>query len=320
VRGQRCVVIGGAGAVGGLVVDLLLGAGADVFVVDVAAPPAQRCAYARDDVCDMDEWLVGEMRRADIVVLAVPERVALAAVPVLARQLRPGALLVDTVSVKTGIVAALAAHTAHLEAVSLNPMFAPALGFDGRAVAAVVVRDGPRARALLDAIGRRGGRVVEVGADEHDRIAAVTQALTHAAVLAFGLALDELGVSAEDLGAVAPPPHLTLLALLARVASGRPETYWEVQAANPHARRARTALAAGLATLADAADHGTGGDFAALLERARESLGPDGDAYARICEELFVVARPPAPDGAGHPALTSASGAGPDSTCPGGHS
>jgi prephenate dehydrogenase len=301
LQGERCVVAGGAGAVGGLVVDLLLSAGADVVVVDVAAPPAELarvCAYARGDVCAMDARLVAEMRRADIVVLAVSERVAMAAVPALARELRPGALLVDTLSVKTGIVAALAAHASHLEAVSLNPMFAPALGFDGRAVAAVVVRDGPRARALLDAVGRRGGRVAEVDADEHDRVAAVTQALTHAAVLAFGLALDELDVAVEDLGAVATPPHLTLLALLARIASGGPETYWQVQAGNPHARRARTALAAGLATLADTADHGTGGDFAAILERAHARLGPDRDAYARMCEELFVVARRAAPESA----------------------
>ncbi|MCW3015364.1 MAG: prephenate dehydrogenase/arogenate dehydrogenase family protein [Solirubrobacterales bacterium] len=298
LQGERCVVVGGAGAVGGLVMDLLLGAGTDVVVVDVAAPPAeaaQLCAYMRGDVCAMDARLVAEMRRADIVVLAVPEGVALAAVPALARQLRPGALLVDTLSVKTGIVATLGAHAAHLEAVSLNPMFAPALGFDGRAVAAVVVRDGPRSRALLDAVGRRGGRVAEVGADEHDRVVAVTQALTHAAVLAFGLALDELDVDVEDLGALATPPHVTLLGLLARITSGGPETYRDVQARNPHAHRARTALAAGIATLADAADHGTGADFAAILDRAHESLGPHCDAYARVCEELFVVARPPAP-------------------------
>jgi prephenate dehydrogenase len=309
LQGERCVVVGGAGAVGGLLVDLLISAGGDVFVVDVAAPPAaagQACAHALGDVCAMDARLVAEIRRADVVVLAVPERVALAAVPAVAQELRPGALLADTLSVKTGIVAALTAHATHLEAVSLNTMFAPALGFNGRAVAAVVVNDGPRARALLDAVGARGGRVAEVSADEHDRVAAATQALTHAAVLAFGLALDELGLAVEDLNAVAPPPHLALLALLARIASGGPETYWDVQAGNPHARRARTALAGGLATLADAADYGTGEEFAAILERAHQSLGPDRDAYSRICEELLVVARPPTPERAGGPAPTSA--------------
>jgi prephenate dehydrogenase len=301
LRGERCVVVGGAGAVGGLLAGLLVEAGADVVVVDVVEPPVpvtRTCAHIRADVCTLDARLVDEMRRAGIVVLAVPEPVALAALPAVARELAPGALLVDTLSVKTAVAAALATHAEHLEAVSLNPMFAPALGFEGRAVAAVVVSDGPRARALLAAIGRRGARVAEVGADEHDRVAAVTQALTHAAVLSFGLALDELGIALEDLEAVATPPHLTMLALLARIASGDPETYWDVQAGNPHARRARTALAAGLGTLADVADHGTGGDFAAVLERARQGLGRDRDAYARLCEELFVVARPPAPEGA----------------------
>jgi prephenate dehydrogenase len=296
LQGERCVVAGGAGAVGGLLVDLLSGAGADVLVVDVAPPPpavAQQCAFARGDVCSIDERLEAELRRADIVVLALPERVALAALPALASLVRPGRLLVDTLSVKTGIVAELAAYAAHLEALSLNPMFGPDLGFDGRAVAAVVVGDGPRVRALLDALARRGARLAELGADEHDRVAAVTQALTHAAVLAFGLALDELGIAVEDLGALATPPHLTLLSMLARIASGVPETYWHVQAGNPHAPRARAALAAGLATLTDAAEQETDRAFATLLERAHESFGPDRDTYTRICEELFDVARPP---------------------------
>jgi prephenate dehydrogenase len=259
LHGRRCVVAGGAGAVGGLMVDLLLGAAADVVAVDVA-PPADvvpACEYVRGDVSEMEPALVAELGRADIVVLALPEDVALAAVPGLAWRLRPGALLVDTLSVKTGIVAALARHAGHLEAVSLNPMFAPDLGFEGRAVAAVVLRDGPSVRALLDAIGHRGGRVAEVGADEHDAIAAVTQALTHATVLAFGVALEELGVGVDDLAPMATPPHVTLLALLARISSGKAETYWHVQADNPHARRARGALAAGLATVCDAVDRET---------------------------------------------------------------
>jgi len=73
LQGERCVVAGGAGAVGGLVVDLLLDVGADVFVVDLAAPPAevaQVCGYARGDVSAMDAGLEAEMLRADIVVLA----------------------------------------------------------------------------------------------------------------------------------------------------------------------------------------------------------------------------------------------------------
>jgi prephenate dehydrogenase len=78
-----------------------------------------------------------------------------------------------------------------------------------------------------------------------------------------------------------------LLALLARIASGNPETYWDVQAGNPHARSARTALATGLARMGNAAEHGTRSDFAAIVERAGRSLDPAQDDYTRICEDLF---------------------------------
>jgi prephenate dehydrogenase len=66
-------------------------------------------------------------------------------------------------------------------------------------VASVIVRDGQRGRALADLIEQWGARVVNVTADQHDRVAAAAQALTHAAVIAFGAALTELDVDIADL-------------------------------------------------------------------------------------------------------------------------
>jgi prephenate dehydrogenase len=303
-------VVGGAGAVGGMFVNLLLGAGADVCVVD-ASPPRQdawRCTFECGDITAIGPRLEAELRRADLVLLAVPEEVAIAAVGPVARALEPGALLADTLSVKSAVVPALDTEARHLEALSLNPMFAPSLGIDGRAVAAVVVHDGPRTEELLGLLASRGATVVEVSAREHDELTAVTQALTHAAVLAFGLALDELDVDVRALGELAPPPHLTLLAMLARIASGQPETYRDVQAANPYAPRARAALANGIRRLADAIDGGSEADFGAVLAQLRARLGPDEDHYRELCADLFERARPPAgaPD-----ALTLATSANP---------
>jgi 4-amino-4-deoxyprephenate dehydrogenase len=270
----RAVVAGGAGAMGGLMAELLRGAGADVLIADPRAPePA--------DILAPGTALALELERADIVVLAVPGRVALEAVADVSAWMRRGALLVDTASVKSGIVAELAEHATRLEALSLHPLFAPELGFEGRAVAAVTVRGGPLGRALLDAVRAQGAVVADVDADEHDRATAATQALTHAAVLAFGLALEELGMTAEELVPLAPPPHLALLALLARICAGEPETYSEVQT-NPHARLARAALAGAAADLVD-------GDFAPRLERARRRLGSEAAGFERACERLFAL-------------------------------
>ena len=293
--GWRCVVAGGAGDVGGMFARLLIDAGATVCVVDTRSPGEahdERRSFEQGDIAALDGRLVAELADAEIVVLAVPEPVGLAAVEGVAGAMSAGALLVDTLSVKCPIVAALGAHAAKLEVLSLNPMFAPSLGMEGRPVAAVVVHDGPRGRAVLELIEQAGARVVELGADEHDALTATTQALTHAAVLAFGLALADLDVDVGELGGVAPPPHTTMLALLARITSGAPETYWDVQAANAHAARARSALASGMRRLADVVEQGDADAFAGILEELRDFLGDARDDYRAICEQIFERREP----------------------------
>jgi len=281
----RVVVAGGSGAVGSLFAERLQEAGNDVVIVDLAGPgPAHRCTrFVRGDVGDPDAELTDLIRTADTVLLSVPEPVALVAIGRLAGALRPDALIADTLSVKTTVVPALRAAALvagdEAEALSLNPMFAPSLGFAGHPVASVVVRDGRRGRALRDLIEQWGARVVTVTADQHDRVAAAAQVLTHAAVIAFGAALAELDIDIADLDRMGPPPHIALLSLLARIASGAPEVYWDVQAANPHAPAARRALARGVSQLTGVVEDGDRAAFGDLLDRLCGVLGPLQGAY-----------------------------------------
>lgn len=285
----RCVVAGGEGAVGRMVAGLLADGGGTVVTVD----PRARTPALRGDVTDPDRRLLDELAVADVVVLAVPEPVALAALPVLVRSLRPGALLVDTLSVKGPYVAAArraGAGSAGIEVLGLNPMFAPSLPLRGRPVAAVAVFDGPRARRLRELLARAGGRVVPMSAAEHDRLAAATQALTHAAVLAFGLALAELDVDIDRLAEIAPPPHVTMLGLLARITAGTPDVYWDVQAANAYAGSARSALARSARELAELFAHPRAEkEFTELLGRLRELLGPQAQHHSALCARMFVA-------------------------------
>ncbi|QKT11639.1 prephenate dehydrogenase/arogenate dehydrogenase family protein [Rhodococcus sp. W8901] len=285
----RLAVVGGAGAVGSMLVELLRLDGDDVTVVDQADGM---------DAVAPDAGVRAVLAEADTVVLAVPESVAIAAVPTLHRILRPDALLVETLSVKTGIHGALRDGAPGRPAVGINPMFAPALGMPGRPVAAVIHQSAPAVDRFLASVVGWGARVVRVGADEHDRIAAATQALTHATVLSFGLALAELGVDPGTSAALAPPPHTTLLALLARVGSGVPEVYHDVQAGNRAADRARSALAASLSRLSDAVAHGDERVFGDLMAEAVEPLGDRLGDYRRLCADLFGgLHAPPHGDG-----------------------
>jgi 4-amino-4-deoxyprephenate dehydrogenase len=280
----RVVVAGGSGAVGSLFAEQLQEAGNDVVIVDRTVPgPTHRVTrFVRGDISDPGAEVADVVRTADAVLLSVPEPVALVAIGRLVGTLRPDALIADTLSVKSTVVPAL--HAAAMiageaEALSLNPMFAPALGFAGHPVASVVVRDGQRGRALCDLIEQWGARVVTVTADQHDRVSAASQALTHAAVIAFGAALAELDVDMADLDRMGPPPHTALLSLLARIASGAPEVYWDVQAANPYAPAARRALSRGVSQLANVVDDGTCEEFGDMLDRLCGVFGPLRGAY-----------------------------------------
>jgi 4-amino-4-deoxyprephenate dehydrogenase len=300
MTGQRYVVIGGAGAVGSLFVDLLTGDGADVCIVDRRRPGGAARNKVRFLLADIEQpngQLAVELSQAALVLLAVPEDVALNALGRIIEHVPPGALLVDVLTVKTRIVAAEQAMAASQHVVSLNPMFAPSLGLTGRPIATVVVHDGPPVQHLLARLTAWGARPVVMNADHHDQLAAATQALTHAAVLAVGLALTELDVDIDELRAVGPPPHQTLLALLARIVSAPPEAYWDVQAGNPHGRRARAVLQAGVRALDAAADSGDAGPFHRITSQLRGLLGDHLADYGDRCARAFTsTAEAPRPN------------------------
>lgn len=282
------MVVGGSGAVGSLMVELLRGDGIAVTIVDVHARPDAATPITVGNITDPDDLLVSVLARAATVILAVPESVALAAD---LSAVRSDALLVETLSVKSGFARHLN-DADHLgAAVGINPMFAPSLGMSGRPVAAVVHRRGPPVDAFLESIARWGGRVVVLDAARHDRLAAATQALTHASVLAFGLALAELDLPFVEIDAVAPPPHTTMLAVLARITGGEPEVYWDVQAGNPHAAEARAALRRAARQVSETVDSGSEAEFARLLSQAEAALGGSGDRYRAVCAEMFGIVR-----------------------------
>ncbi|GLZ31517.1 hypothetical protein Lesp02_37050 [Lentzea sp. NBRC 105346] len=287
---MNTVVVGGAGQVGRLFVRLCLQHG-PVVSIDGGASLVHEAESVTGDACAPDQQILEKIAAADVVIFALPEHVALDAATACAAAVRPGTLLVETLSVQQGITRGLTALAEErgAEVCGLNPMFAPALGFAGNSVAAIRVVDGPRTAALLDLIGSAGADVVELSAADHDRTAAVMQAATHAAVLAFGSVV--AGHDMRTLITLAPPPHLTMLALLARITGGNLDVYWDIQAANPDAAEARAALSEAVTELDELAMVGDRGRFQDWVRRIGDHLGADGPRLRDRCAELFALSR-----------------------------
>jgi prephenate dehydrogenase len=297
----RVALVGGNGAVGRLFAGALAAAERELTIVDAAARPHDEVrhlgAYVALDARRPSAALRAALAEADCALVTLPEAAALEALPHLLAALPPGALLADTLSVKTPFARAALAAAPPLELLSLNPMLAPSLGFAGRAVLAVELAPGPRSRALLTLLRERTGAHVVTLADAaaHDRATATLQVAAHAGVLAFGLALARLDADLDALLPLAPPPFRALLALLARIASASPETYADIQRANPFAADARGALADALAQLDAAALDADPRRAEALVARAGAPLGRHREALAAEAAALLARLAPPAP-------------------------
>ncbi|MFD3412080.1 prephenate dehydrogenase/arogenate dehydrogenase family protein [Streptomyces cyaneofuscatus] len=287
-----CLVVG-LGPVGRLFAQLLREGGGSVrgVAVDPAAGPDFAC-----DIAEPTAELRHALAASDLVVLAVPERDALAAVPVVAHWTRPTTTVVDTLSVKQRYLDA-SGPLGPRPTLSLNPLFHPALGWRGNAVAACVVREGGLVPAVLERIEATGARVRRLAPEEHDPYLNTVQTATHAALHAFARTLAGAGLPAEALTCV-PPPTRLLLALTARMLSASPDTYWDIQCSGATSTAARAGLAQGLADLDAWTARRDDTAFRHSLTELRAWYGPELRSLAAVAADALstpALSTTPAP-------------------------
>lgn len=228
-------------------------------------------AAAVDDADAPDDGSV------DLVCVAVP----ISAVPEAVAEHGPRAerAVVDVSGEMATAVEALADAAPDCERASFHPLFAP--DNEPGNCAVVVDRGGPVVRTIRDALADRGNHVFDTTPEEHDRAMATVQARTHAAVLAFGLAAED--VPEEFHTPVSGP----LADLVANVTGGNPAVYAEIQSAFEGA----DAVAEAARQVADVADDfdafaelydaaGSGAFGAATAAAGRDGTDPDEDGGA----------------------------------------
>lgn len=291
------IIVGGSGAVGSLFANALARAGIrDLVLLDRRAPVTSSVASAfiEGDIVQPGPEIMRRVRSCDLLVLATPESVAVASLEALLPAMKPGSLLVDTLSVKGRYARALTTMAASAELLGVNPMFAPSLGFAGRSVVAVPYRSSALGDTFLGIIAAQGADVIRLDAESHDQACAALQVVTHASILAFGMALAAGGYDIAAAERIMPPPHRTLLALLARIVAAEPEVYRDIQAANPFAARARANLVDAQRRLERIVACDDPEAFRRLVEELRGIFGDAGTDYAGLCARLFDVTPPSA--------------------------
>lgn len=158
---------------------------------------------------------------ADLVCIAVPIPAAEDAIATYNQSAE--AAMLDVTGTMAGPVEAMAEHAPDCERLSLHPLFAP--DNEPGNIPAVVDTGGPITDTVLDAVSDRGNDVFETTVQRHDEAMETVQARTHAAVLAFGLAAEEVSEKFQT------PISRELTALTEQVTDGESRVYADIQAA-----------------------------------------------------------------------------------------
>lgn len=239
---------------------------------------------------DLDNY-IEDFKEFDLVILALPETAALTVLQDLKKWLNSDTLVVDTLSVKSTICSKVESLALDVEYLSINPMFAPSLGFSNQTVVVVPLQTGDKTSIFLSLLRNWGATVKELTANEHDRATAQLQSLTHSTIMAFGLALIKGGYDIKQLLSIAPPPHKVMLSLIARIISGSPDVYREIQISNPYASNVRENLADSVNLIDNLIAQGSQADFADLFDKFEVLLADERYFLTEQCKLLFKELR-----------------------------
>jgi prephenate dehydrogenase len=281
----KALVVGGTGAMGRWCAGFLKQAGLDVSIASRGDAAEAAAALGVKQVP------VEEAGNIDIVVLSVPidaiEKTAARA----AARMRPGSLLMDLSSLKKGPMAAMLRHAPPgVEVIGVHPLFGPDTDtLEGCNVVLVPAdRSGRWLPIMTGLFETAGARVVVATAEEHDAKMAIVQGLTHFMYIAWGAALERLGVRPDELMAFQTPVYGMTREMAGRVLSQSPGLYTLIQAGED-VQPVRAAFLKACGDLSKMADCGDLAGFGAAFRSAAEHYGDTAGARARSERLLRLI-------------------------------
>jgi prephenate dehydrogenase len=170
----------------------------------------------------------------DLVIVSVPIRNTVRVIRKIAPLLKKGQLLCDFTSLKTKPIEAMLESAA--DVVGLHPMFGPTVSsLKSQTIIVCPARVDDRKLNDLVAIFRNeGARCTIATPEEHDRMMAVVQGLTHYVTLCMAESIRRLKIDIESTGEFTSPVYQIELSLIGRLLSQDPELYADILEENPY--------------------------------------------------------------------------------------
>jgi prephenate dehydrogenase len=276
----RILIVGGTGETGSWFARYFRDKGLDVAVWGPSgkteAAKEMKVRYAGD--------LTSEVRRSDVVMMSVPIEKTVQVIRELAPHMHPGSVIMDVTSLKSAPVQAMEEYAPEgVEVLGTHPMFGPTMpALRGQTIILTPVPDRsqkwlPYFRSLFEA---DGAHIEVLDAEEHDRIMAVVQALTHFAYIGIGATLKALDFDVSRSRRFMSPVYEIMIDFVGRILDQNPELYASIQR-NPLAANVRQTFIGECMRLSEMADSGNLEAFKKIMREAAEHYGETHQALER---------------------------------------
>jgi chorismate mutase/prephenate dehydrogenase len=263
--GQRALVIGGMGRMGGWMARFLDIMGFDVDIADLSKEKGE---FRR-----VDDWQANAADY-DLIVVAVTLGPSNQILHRLA-DLKPGGLIFDIGSLKSPMRSGLEAlMAAGCKVCSVHPMFGPKdVGLSGRHILFVDVGNREalaEARALF---AHTAAECVDLSLDEHDEVMAWVLGLSHMVNVAFAGTLAKSGEAVPLLRQISSSTFDAQLKVAAQVVSENPHLYFEIQQGNTRTNEVLAHFRAVLDELHRAVEDNDEAAWTETMQSANQRIG-----------------------------------------------
>jgi len=153
-----------------------------------------------------------------------------------APHVKKNSLLMDFTSVKEIPCKVMSSSAREgVEIIGAHPLFGPRVNsLKGQVVILTPVRSKRWLPWLREWLEKNKARVVITTPQEHDRMMAVVQGLTHFSYISVGATLKELGIDLKHSRQFSSPVYELMLDMIGRIIGQNPHLYAEIQMQNPH--------------------------------------------------------------------------------------
>jgi prephenate dehydrogenase len=226
--------------------------------------------------------------RCDIVMVSVPIRETGNMIGVVAPLLMERQILCDLTSLKTDPMKAMLASRAQV--IGLHPMFGPSVpGLAGQTIIVTPGRcDEGTLRSFLALFERQGARITRTTPEEHDRVMAVVQGLTHFVTLGIADTMRRVGVSPGQTEEFMSPVYRMEMGLVGRLLSQEPALYSDMLRFNPFVPAVLKACEEAISDLGRAVGQGEGTRFEEIFRMDAEHFGEYRERAAKETDDLIA--------------------------------